>query len=117
MYCVSVVLIDADKTVLNVQDTLVIRCIHKEANFDGWAKDGRSLYTDSEGRVNVSKQVHFITLQVFNLTVNDSGVYSCMSRMPKGNASVEIAVKGKGILNCIHYPLPCCDPLSYSLLT
>ena len=88
------VLIETERTVLNAQETLVIRCVYREAKFAGWTKDGVQLSANLDQRLNVS-QTHALT--VFNLTVNDSGVYSCLSEMPRGNASVQITVRGESV--------------------
>ena len=84
-------------TVMNEHSTLVIKCVYREASFSGWAKED-TLLSSLDKRVNMSVKGDVAILKVINVTVNDSGIYTCKSVLPGVNDSVRITVKGEMLI-------------------
>ena len=84
-------------TVMNEHSTLVIKCVYREARFSGWAKED-TLLSSLDKRVNMSVKGDVAILKVINVTVNDSGIYTCKSVLPGVNDSVRITVKGEMLI-------------------
>ena len=68
--------------------------------FFEWFKDGKSIRTNRDSRVEVENSKLFSTLNIAKISRNDAGNYSCKVKNAFGSDTLNVVLNVKGNFKC-----------------